>query len=86
MLHHVHSATVQDALFGEAWRVLRPGALFAGSDSVASPGLREFHHDDVYTPVDPDRLPERLAAAGFTDVRVERAPRDEWFSFSARAT
>jgi SAM-dependent methyltransferase len=83
MLHHVHSAADQDALFRHAQRVLRPGGVFAGSDSIASPGLRDFHRDDIYTPIDPRGLPDRLAAMGFTDIRVDIQPRDEWFSFSA---
>ena len=67
MLHHVHTAAAQDAIFAETRRVLRPGSVFAGSDSIASPGLRAFHHDDTYQPVDPETLPARLAAAGFDD-------------------
>jgi hypothetical protein len=30
-----------------------------------------FHEGDTYNPIDPDALPARLAAAGFTDVDVE---------------
>jgi hypothetical protein len=66
-----------------AQRVLRPGGVFAGSDSIASSGLRDFHHDDVYTPIDPRGLLDRLDAVGFTDIRVDIQPKDEWFSFSA---
>jgi SAM-dependent methyltransferase len=83
MLHHVHSVADQDALFVQAHRVLRQGGVFAGSDSIASDGLRRFHHDDIYTPVNPHDLQARLTAAGFTDIRVNVAPEDEWFSFSA---
>lgn len=83
MLHHVHSAAAQDALFAEARRVLRPGATFGGSDSIANPRLREFHHDDIYVPVDPDALPERLRAAGFETVEVRVAAPDNWFWFTA---
>ena len=32
MLHHVPSVTLQDQLLAEAWRVLRPGGVFAGTD------------------------------------------------------
>ena len=84
MLHHVHSAEAQDALFAEVRRVLAPGAVFAGSDSVASARLHEFHSDDIYVPVDPGTLPDRLRAAGFHDVRVAVAETGEWFTFSAR--
>src|SRR5262245_13909908 len=34
MLHHVPSADLQDRLFAEVARVLRPGALFVASDSL----------------------------------------------------
>jgi SAM-dependent methyltransferase len=70
MLHHVPSAERQDALLREVHRVLRPGAVFAGSDS--RPGLlfRAAHLADTMTLVDPDTLPGRLERAGFTDVKV----------------
>jgi SAM-dependent methyltransferase len=83
MLHHVHSAAAQDALFAEARRVLAPGGRFGGSDSIASPRLQEFHHDDIYVPVDPDTLPKRLQAAGFTTVDVQVVGDDHWFWFTA---
>lgn len=83
MLHHEHSVAAQNALFAEAYRVLRPGGGFVGSDSIASPGLREFHAGDIYTPVDPQTLPGHLSAAGFTDIKVQVAPEGEWFAFSA---
>lgn len=86
MLHHVQSMTAQDGLFAEVHRVLRPGGLFAGSDSIASDGLRDFHHHDVYTPIDPQRLGDRLDDAGFVDVSVELSADDAWFAFSTRAT
>src|SRR5256885_10930831 len=70
MLHHVPSVAVQDALLAEARRVLVPGGVFAGSDSVASPELRAFHRDDTYLPVDPASLPHRLARVGFVAVDV----------------
>lgn len=83
MLHHVHTRDAQDAIFAETHRVLRPGALFVGSDSIASPRLRAFHHHDVYTPVDPRTLADRLTATGFDDVSVRVM--DDWFTFSAIA-
>ncbi|MGI8576830.1 MAG: class I SAM-dependent methyltransferase [Nocardioidaceae bacterium] len=84
MLHHVSSTSAQDALFAEARRVLAPGGVFAGSDSVASPGLRKFHGADTYVPVDPDMLPRRLAEAGFLDIQVRVTAPGERFAFSAR--
>ena len=70
MLHHVPSTELQDRLFAEVARVLRPGALFVATDSVHSDDLADFHAGDTYVPLDPDTLVERFAAAGFTDVDV----------------
>lgn len=71
MLHHLPTAEQQDRLFAEAARVLRPGGLFAGNDSVDSGPFRELHVDDVCNPIDPDALPPRLETAGFVDVKVD---------------
>lgn len=71
MLHHVPSVELQDRLFTEVARVLRRGAVFVASDSVASEGLRALHHDDTYNPVDPSTVGGRLADAGFTTVDVQ---------------
>jgi SAM-dependent methyltransferase len=79
MLHHVTPSAAQDRLFAEVFRLLRAGAWYAGTDSVASDRLRDFHEDDVYQPVDPFGLPERLKAAGFISVSTEI--RDRIFRF-----
>jgi SAM-dependent methyltransferase len=71
MLHHVSSAALQDALFGEAFRLLRPGGVFAGVDSLPSLGFRILHIGDTMVPISPATLPARLSAAGFADVRVD---------------
>ena len=70
MLHHVPTIALQDRLFAEVARVLRPGAPLVASDSLGSEELKAHHEDDTYNPVDPDTLPDRLAAAGFADVNV----------------
>jgi len=70
MLHHLPGAAAQDRLFAEAARVLRPGGVFAGTDSRASLRWRLIHLGDTCTPVDPGTLPARLGAAGFTRVAV----------------
>jgi SAM-dependent methyltransferase len=75
MLHHVPSAEHQDRIFAEARRVLVPGGVFAGSDSLTSPRFRLLHLGDVLVPVDPGTLPDRLRAAGFADVKVSTAGR-----------
>jgi SAM-dependent methyltransferase len=71
MLHHVPTVELQDRLFAEIARVLRPGAALVASDSLASGELAAHHEDDTYNPVDPSTLPSRLAAAGFVDVEVK---------------
>jgi SAM-dependent methyltransferase len=40
----------QQRLLEEVVRVLRPGGLLVGADSLASNDLREFHHGDTYNP------------------------------------
>lgn len=75
MLHHVPSPSLQDKLFAEACRVLRPGGVFAGTDSQPSLRFRLIHLFDTMTVVDPATLPDRLEAAGFTDVHVSQVPR-----------
>jgi len=72
MLHHVPSPERQDRLLREAHRVLRPGGVFAGSDSTPSLGFRLLHVGDTMVPVDPAGFGARLEAAGFGDVCVER--------------
>jgi len=83
MLHHVPTAELQDQLFAEARRVLADGGVFCGSDSLSTPIFRLAHRGDVMNVVDPEALPERLAAAGFTDIEVRRG--SDFFTFRAGA-
>jgi ubiquinone/menaquinone biosynthesis C-methylase UbiE len=71
MLHHVPRAELQDRLFAEVARVLRPGAALVASDSLGSDELAAAHEGDTYNPVDPATLCKRLVAAGFGDVQVK---------------
>lgn len=84
MLHHVPSPELQDRLFAEAARVLRPNAPLVAVDGVESDGVRAFHEGDTYQPIDPASLPERFAAAGFTDVDV-RTGEYGWTALARRA-
>jgi SAM-dependent methyltransferase len=70
MLHHVPSPALQDKLFAEARRVLRPDGVFAGSDSTVNLRFRIIHIGDTMVPVPPDTLPDRLAGAGFQQAKV----------------
>lgn len=76
---------MQDRLFAEARRVLRPGGVFAGSDGIDNVDWRDFHGGDTCVPVDPDDLPRRLTTAGFAEADVRIVEPDGWFTFSARA-
>jgi SAM-dependent methyltransferase len=71
MLHHVPSAALQDQVFAELCRVLRPGGVLAGQDSLANDSLAELHVGDTYVPVDPETLAHRLTVAGFTAAVVD---------------
>ena len=70
MLHHVPTVELQDRLFAEVARVLRPGAALVASDSIGSDELAVAHEGDTYNPVDPATLSGQLAAAGFEHVVV----------------
>lgn len=79
MLHHVPSIALQDQLLAEAFRVLQPGGVFAGSDGVPSWTFRLLHVADTYNPIAPQDLPRRLRAAGFTDVHTDvSGARQKW--------
>jgi SAM-dependent methyltransferase len=81
-LHHVESVARQDQIFEELLRVLRRGGALVGSDGYDNEGTRRAHEDDLFVPMDPEALPDRLGAIGFTAVTVARGEYD--FRFCAR--
>lgn len=83
MLHHIPSRELQDRAFAEIARVLRPGGVFAGTDSVGTGMVfKMLHVGDTLMPLDPDQLPDRLREAGLGDPAIRRA--DGTFRFRAR--
>ncbi|MGO8961445.1 MAG: class I SAM-dependent methyltransferase [Streptosporangiaceae bacterium] len=70
MLHHVPTITMQNAILAEACRVLRPGGVLIGSDSLPSNELHHFHADDTYNPVEPASMLCRLQTLGFAEITV----------------
>ncbi len=81
MLHHVGSIALQNKLFAEVARVLRPGGVFAGTDSLKSRFFGLIQLFDTHVLVDPDTLPQRLTAVGFERVQVDVNP----YAFRFRA-
>jgi SAM-dependent methyltransferase len=71
MLHHVPSPALQNRLFAEIYRVLKPEGVFAGTDSMPSLLMRAFHIGDSIVFVDPTSLSARLESVGFRDVKIE---------------
>jgi SAM-dependent methyltransferase len=70
MLHHVPTFAAQQMLLHESFRVLKPGGVFLGSDSLPSNDLHHFHSGDDYNPVDPASFLTRLLAVGFTQLTI----------------
>jgi ubiquinone/menaquinone biosynthesis C-methylase UbiE len=73
MLHHVPTRALQDQVLAEAFRVLRPGGVFLGSDSLPSDGLHRFHEGDTYNPVEPTAFLTRLQTVGFAAITLRVA-------------
>jgi SAM-dependent methyltransferase len=83
MLHHLPSPAAQDRLLAEAARVLRPGGVFAGTDSIGtSLFFRLLHVGDTLVPIAPGGLPARLRVAGLAEQDVRTGERS--FRFRAR--
>jgi SAM-dependent methyltransferase len=70
MLHHVPTSAGQNQILAEAFRVLRPGGVLIGSDSLASNDLHHFHVGDTYNPIEPSSVLSRLQTLGFDRITV----------------
>lgn len=82
MLHHVPSPELQDKVLREVLRVLQPGGLFVGSDSLQNWWMRIIHIGDTLVPVDPHTFNSRLQRAGFEVLDIEQ--NSHAFRFRAR--
>jgi SAM-dependent methyltransferase len=82
VLHHVPTAEHQNRILAEVRRVLRPGGTFVGIDSLDLEMIRRGHEGDIFIPIDPDTLPERLRRLGFGETRIDRT--EVHFRFAAR--
>jgi SAM-dependent methyltransferase len=82
VLHHIPLVSDQDRLFAEIGRLLRPNGIYVGADSLDTETIRAAHRDDVFTPVDPDALSQRLQRAGLAITDIDRG--EYQFRFVAR--
>jgi SAM-dependent methyltransferase len=82
MLHHVPSQELQNKVFAEVLRVLKPGGYFVGSDSLQNWSMKIIHIGDTLVPVNPDTFGARLESAGFEVLEVQKNP--QAFRFRAR--
>jgi SAM-dependent methyltransferase len=82
MLHHVPSPELQNKVLAEVLRVLKPGGLFVGSDSLQSWFMRIIHIGDTLVPVNPDTFGARLESVGFEVLEVQK--NSQAFRFRAR--
>ena len=64
VLSHLASPALQDRLFAEVLRVVRPGGIFAGTDSTESWLMRTIPLGDTIVLVDPPALPALPESAG----------------------
>ena len=64
------TATQQNQLLAEVLRVLRPGGVLVGSDSLPSDELHHFHQGDTYNPIEPGAFLTRLQTLGFADIAI----------------
>lgn len=75
VLHHVTAVRLQDELFAEAYRVLRPGGSFVLADALDQHETRQRHAEEgeTFLPLDPAGLAARLDDAGFVEHEIDES-------------
>jgi ubiquinone/menaquinone biosynthesis C-methylase UbiE len=71
VLHHLKSTELQDQMFAEVFRVLRPGGVFVAFEITDSWIQRVGHLRSTFTPLSPASVFPRLAAAGFSRIALD---------------
>jgi len=74
MLHHLKSQQLQDQMFAEVFRVLRPGGLFLAFDITHLWLHPILHARSTYAPVPPATVVPRLNSAGFSNATLSVRP------------
>jgi ubiquinone/menaquinone biosynthesis C-methylase UbiE len=72
VLHHLKSREIQDQMFAEVFRVLRPGGIFIAFDIADSWFHRVGHIRSTFTPLPLATVLPRLTAAGFSGIAVDQ--------------
>jgi SAM-dependent methyltransferase len=81
ILHHLESPQLQDQMFAEVFRVLRPGGTFLALEIPDRWFHRVGHIHSTFIPIAPSSVSQRLSSAGFSKVTVDA--RTAAFRFSA---
>jgi ubiquinone/menaquinone biosynthesis C-methylase UbiE len=71
VLHHIKSPQLQDQLFAECSRVLRPGGVFLAFDIPDAWFHRIAHIRSTFTPIDPATISTRLTNVGFAGPQMQ---------------
>lgn len=71
VLHHLKSSQLQDQMFAETFRVLRPGGVFLAFEIPDSWLHRVGHMRSTFMPVAPSSVFPRLGAAGFSKIALD---------------
>ena len=71
VLHHLKSTQLQDHMFAEVFRILRPGGIFIAFEIHDGWLHRVGHIHSTFTPLLPSSAFPRLNAAGFSKIALD---------------